>query len=157
MPYRSRYATFSARKMSSPEQKALKSHAIKVAARYYETDQSGVVHHTVYPMWFEMGRTELMRASGLVYRDMEEEGIFFVVVELHVKYHLPARYDEELELETTCTRGSRATQEHSYRLTRCRDGALLTEGSTVVACVGREGRARRIPSFVYEPIAGIST
>jgi acyl-CoA thioester hydrolase len=138
----------------SPQREPLESHRIKIAARYYETDQSGVVHHSVYPMWFEMGRTELLRANGLVYKKFEEEGMFFVVVELHVRYHLPARYDEELELETTSTRWSRATQEHSYRLTRCQDGALLTEGSTVLACVNRSGQVRRIPRYIYESVAG---
>ncbi|MEA3253414.1 MAG: thioesterase family protein, partial [Chloroflexota bacterium] len=123
-------------------------HTIKLSARYYETDQSGVVHHSVYPMWFEMGRTELLRTSGLVYKNLEQAGLFFVVVELHVRYYLPARYDEELELETTCTAASRAALKHSYRLTRCLDGALLTEGTTLLACAGKDGRACRIPKNI---------
>jgi len=66
-------------------------HKIIIRARYVETDQAGVVHHSVYPIWFEMGRTELLRAAGLAYKDLEAAGIFFVAVELFVKYHRPAK------------------------------------------------------------------
>ena len=63
--------------MDFPEQVAIKSHTITISARYSETDQAGVVHHSVYPIWFEMGRTELLRVNGLAYKDLEAAGIFF--------------------------------------------------------------------------------
>ena len=56
----------------------IKSHTINIVPRYAETDQAGVVHHTVYPVWLEMGRTELLRANGLAYRDLEKKGTMFV-------------------------------------------------------------------------------
>jgi acyl-CoA thioester hydrolase len=74
--------------------------------RYAETDQGGVVHHSVYPVWFEMGRTELLRANNVVYKDLEDAGVFFVVVELYIKYRRPAKYDEKLQLETSCSKVS---------------------------------------------------
>ena len=81
----------------------IQSRMIKIRPRYAETDQGGVVHHSVYPVWFEMGRTELLRANGLAYKDLEAAGIYFVVARLEVKYRQPAMYDEELELETRCS------------------------------------------------------
>jgi acyl-CoA thioester hydrolase len=120
-----------------------------IRPRYAETDQGGVVHHSVYPVWFEMGRTELLRANGLVYRDLEQDGVFFVVAELRIKYRQPARYDEKLELETRCSKVTASKVEHTYKLTRCGDGAILAEGSSVLACINAEGRIRRIPEFMY--------
>jgi acyl-CoA thioester hydrolase len=122
---------------------------ILIRPRYAETDQGGVVHHSVYPVWFEMGRTELLRDNGLAYKDLEAAGVFFVVAELRIKYRLPARYDEELELETACWKVTAAKIEHTYRLLRKADGVLLAEGASVLACVDREGKIRRMPEFMY--------
>ncbi|MBN2295772.1 MAG: thioesterase family protein, partial [Pirellulales bacterium] len=101
------------------------------------------------PVWFEMGRTELLRANGVVYRDLETTGVFFVVAELNIKYRRPAFYDEELELETTCSNVTAAKVKHTYRLTRRSTGLLLAEGSSVLACVGADGKVRRIPEFMH--------
>ena len=121
------------------------SHKISIRARYVETDRAGVVHHSVYPIWFEMGRTELLRAAGLAYKDLEAAGIFFVVVELFVKYHRPAGYDEKLELLTTCSEVTACKIKHAYQLTRCCDRVLLAEGWSTLACVDAKGKIRRIP------------
>ncbi len=73
---------------------------INVRVRYVECDPMGVAHHTVYPVWFEIGRTELLRATGGNYADMERDGVLLAVVKLEVTYKQPARYDDELTLET---------------------------------------------------------
>ena len=117
--------------------------------RYAETDQGGVVHHSVYPVWFEMGRTELLRVNGMAYKDMEEAGVLFVVAELNIKYRRPAKYDEKLQLETSCSEVSTSSVEHIYKLTRCRDRVILAEGSSVIACVNAQGKICRIPKFMY--------
>ena len=135
--------------MNFPKRMAIQSHAITITPRYAETDQGRVIHHSVYPVWFEMGRTELLRANGVAYKDLEEAGIFFVVTELHIKYHMPARYDENLQLETSCSGVDAGKIEHAYRLIRCSDGAILAEGSSILACVNAEGNVRRIPKFMY--------
>jgi acyl-CoA thioester hydrolase len=135
--------------MNSPRRMAVQSHAIIITPRYAETDQGGVIHHSVYPVWFEMGRTELLRANGVTYGDIEEDGVFFVVTELHIRYHMPARYDEDLQLETSCSGVDASKIEHAYRLVRCSDGAILAEGSSILACVNAEGNVRRIPKFMY--------
>ncbi len=132
-----------------PRHMTLSSHTIPIVPRYAETDRGGVVHHSVFPVWFEMGRTELLRANGVAYRDLEDAGIFFVVAELHIKYRRPVFYDEPLLLETTCSNVAAAKVEHTYRLLRRETGLLLTEGASVLACISAERKLRRIPEFMY--------
>jgi acyl-CoA thioester hydrolase len=103
----------------------------------------GVVHHTVYPIWFEMGRTELLRSLGGSYRDLEAQGILLAVVRLEVQYHAPARYDDLLTLRTTVHGGSRVKLEHEYELQR--DGIRLVTGRTVLACLDCDGRPQPLP------------
>lgn len=135
--------------MEYPKSMTISSHTITVVPRYCETDQAGVIHHTVYPVWFEMGRTELLRANGLAYRDLEKDGVLFVVAEMTVKYRRPCFYDELLELTTSCTRITAARVEHSYQIKRPTTGLLLAEGSTILACVDPQGKPRRMPDFMY--------
>jgi len=137
--------------MDFPKHTNIQSHTITIVPRYAETDQAGVVHHSVYPVWFEMGRTELLRANGLAYKDLEAAGVFFVVAELHIKYRRPARYDEKLVLETTCSAVTSGKVEHTYKLTCCGDGVVLAEGSSILACVNSEGKVQRIPEFMHPP------
>ncbi len=135
--------------MEFPERMTIQSHTITVVPRYVETDKGGVIHHSVYPVWFEMGRTELLRANGVAYRDLEAQGTFFVMVELRVKYRRPAFYDEQLTLETTCSNVTPGKVEHTYKLTRPGTGVVLAEGYSVLACVDGQGKLRRIPRFMY--------
>jgi len=135
--------------MNFPKHLSINSNRITIKPRYAETDQGGVIHHSVYPVWLEMGRTELLRANGIAYKDLEEAGIFFVVAELHIKYRQGAYYDEELQLETVCSKVTAGRVEHSYKLTRCRNGAVLAECSSVLACLDKEGKVRRVPEFMY--------
>jgi len=133
--------------MNFPERITIQSHTITIVPRYAETDKAGVVHHSVYPVWFEMGRTELLRANGLAYKDLEQAGVFFVVAELCIKYRRAAMYDEKLQLQTHCSNVTAGRIEHSYKLMR--DGEILAEASSVLACVNAEGKVRRIPEFMY--------
>jgi acyl-CoA thioester hydrolase len=127
----------------------IQQHTISIVPRYAETDKGGVVHHSVHPVWFEMGRTELLRANGIAYKDLEKAGVFFVVARLNIKYRRPVQYDEKLELETTCSLVTASKVEHTYKLTRCSDRVVLAEGSSVLACVSAEGKLQRIPEFMY--------
>jgi len=135
--------------MDFPEKTTIDRFTITIVPRYCETDQAGVVHHTVYPIWFEMGRTELLRANGLAYSELEKAGVYFVVAELNIKYHRPALYDEKLELTTTCTNVSTARVEHSYCLKRQSTSLMLAEGNSTLACVDAQGKVRRMPGFIY--------
>lgn len=124
----------------------LSQHEIEIRVRYQETDAQARVHHANYLAYFEMGRVEMLRAAGYSYRGLEEQGILLVVSEVSCRYYLPANYDDLLKLETTTVRAKGARMEHRYRLFR--DGELLAEGQTVLACVDRNGRVRRLPKWL---------
>jgi len=136
-------------KIDFPDCTTIKEHTITVIPRYCETDQAGVVHHTVYPVWFEMGRTELLRVNGLAYSQLEKAGVFFVVSELTAKYRRPSFYDENLELTTICSRITNVRIEHTYILKRAETGVILAEGTSILACVDRQGKPRRMPEFMH--------
>lgn len=118
-------------------------HEIQIRVRYCETDAMGFLHHGHYFSYFEMGRTELLRSQGGNYREMEDSGLFMVVVKVECKYRKPARYDDVLTLRTRITRVTPAKLEHEYRLYR--DEELLTEAHSTLACLDRQGVVQRIP------------
>jgi acyl-CoA thioester hydrolase len=122
---------------------AMTSHTIQIRVRYPEVDAMGYLHHSRYFQYFEMGRVELLRASGHTYAELEREGCFFVVVKAECKYKAPARYDDELTLTTTIERQSQVRIDHTYQLRR--DQTLLAEAATTIACVGGDGQLRQIP------------
>jgi acyl-CoA thioester hydrolase len=124
----------------------LTEHEIEFRVRYQETDAGGYVYHGNYFTWFEMGRTELLRASGATYRQMEQEGVFIVVVKAECRYFRPARYDDHLRLTTTVTRVTAARIEHDYRLHRGQD--LLAEAHITLCAVDRTGVPQRLPDWL---------
>ncbi|MFM8286870.1 MAG: acyl-CoA thioesterase [Planctomycetaceae bacterium] len=77
------------------------THELEIRVRYNETDSMGFLHHAQYFVYFELGRTELLRARGGNYRDIEAAGLFMVVVQLECRFRKSARYDELLTLQTT--------------------------------------------------------
>ena len=133
-----------------PKNISISSHTICISPRYSETDKAGVIHHSVYPVWLEMGRTELLRINGLAYKDLETAGIYFVVAQLNIKYRRPCLYDQPIELETICGKVSASRAEHTYRITDKSTNILLTEASTILACVDNNGKIRRMPKFMYQ-------
>ncbi len=131
-----------------PEGIKIDEHTTVIYPRYSETDQAGVIHHSTYPIWFEIGRGELLRVNGLAYRDLEKSGIYFVVVDLSIKFRRPARYDVAVRLETRCGRVTGSRVEHTYRVTEESTDMLLTEGRSTLACVDEQGKLRRVPPFM---------
>jgi acyl-CoA thioester hydrolase len=126
----------------------------RVRVRYAETDQMGVVYHSNYLIWFEVGRVELIRQMGLDYKRMEEEeGCGISVVDVHARYRLPARYDDELVIETRLLAARRAVVKFSYRILRDVDGVLLCEGETMHVCVGRDMKKMCLPPRYAERFA----
>ena len=93
-----------------------------------------------------MGRTELLRSQGRTYREMEDAGLFIVVVRAECRYHRPARYDELLKLRTTVARVRAASIEHDYHLFR--GDELLAEAHVVLCCVDNEGNPQRLPEWL---------
>jgi acyl-CoA thioester hydrolase len=120
---------------------------IQVRVRYAETDRMGLLHHANYLVYFEQARTELLRSGGRTYKDLEDQGFFLVVVKLEVKYKLPAHYDDVLTIRTTLTRTTPIRIEHKYEVLR--DGALLAEGFSTLACVGPDGKLRELPTWLH--------
>lgn len=117
---------------------------MEVRVRYCECDPMGVVHHANYAIWFEMGRTEMLRSQGGNYRDLEAAGRFLVVVDLATRFKRPARYDDELTLTTFMLEATPARLRHGYELTRGQD--ILATATSSLACVDAHGSLQPIPA-----------
>src|SRR4051812_29844901 len=122
------------------------SHEITFRVRYAETDRMGLLHHANYIVYFEMGRTELLRERGVSYRDLEDSGHLLVVVEVGCKFKKPAYYDDLLTIRTTVSRVTHVKVVHQYQVFR--DGLLLAEGHSTLACVDREGKPQALPDVI---------
>ena len=129
-------------------QPAPTEHRMDIRVRYAEVDRMGAVHHSRIWVYLEMGRTELLRAAGVNYAELEAAGVFFVVARCWAKYHSPARYDEVVTLITRITKMGAAKIDHEYEL-RGPDGRLIATAGTMLACVNRSGQIIPIPPFVH--------
>jgi acyl-CoA thioester hydrolase len=125
-----------------------------IRVRYAETDQMGIVYYANYFVWFEVGRTDLLRASGWTYREMEAEGFALPVLEAHCGYRQSARYDDALEITTRGTLLSPVRVRFDYQVVRAADAAPLADGYTVHASLDREGRPKRLPDRVARILDG---
>jgi acyl-CoA thioester hydrolase len=126
----------------------MQSGEITIRVRYAETDRMGLLHHANYLVYFEQGRTELLRSRGLAYRDLEDKGFLMVVTRIEVKYRSPARYDDLLTLRTTVVRTTLVRIDHRYEVFR--DGVLVAEGSSTLACVDRDGNIQKLPDLLID-------
>ena len=126
----------------------------RVRVRYAETDQMGIVYHANYLVWFEVGRVELLRQRGLTYKNIEiEERRGLAVVEASARYKAPARYDDELIVQTRVVGVRGPVVRFAYKIVRADDGVLLCEGETVHVVVGRDMKRRPIPKKYAELLA----
>ena len=126
----------------------------RVRVRYAETDQMGVVYHANYLVWFEVGRVEMIRQMGLDYKRMEQEdGCGIAVVQVDVRYRAPARYDDELVIETRLMAARGPVVRFGYRILRVGNGDLLCEGETTHVVVDREMKKTRLPQQYAERFA----
>lgn len=125
-------------------------HTTKIRVRYGETDQMGIVNNAVYPSYFEVGRTEMFRKVGLPYSKIEKEGIMLPLSELHIKYHRPAVYDEELAIETYVDEYPTSRIRFKYNIYN-EAGKLLVSGETVLAFLNADTRRpTRIPEYLKD-------
>ncbi len=109
-----------------------------VTVRYAETDQMGVAHHSVYPVWFEVARTDWIKALGTTYSQLEQQGVMLPLTQLQVSYLRPAHYEDELTVTASLARLTPARMVFAYRVEkRSAEGevALLSEGTTLHAVV----------------------
>ncbi len=117
----------------------------RLRVRYAETDQMGRAHHMQYLAWFELGRTELLRAAGAAYSEIERQGVMLPVSNVDVEYLSGAGYDELVEVETRVSEVRSRTVTFAYVATRAETGEILATGSTRLVCTNGEGRPKRIP------------
>lgn len=106
------------------------SSVTEVTVRYAETDCMGVVHHAVYPIWFEIARTDYIKNSGMSYADMEKAGIMLPVTGISCRYRRPAKYDDCLLISAKISRLTPARIEFSYTVTRKGESEILAEGTS---------------------------
>lgn len=122
------------------------NHTVELRVRYHECDPMGYAHHSVFPVWMEVARIEMLRADDIDYGQVERDGMFIVVAAMSLQYRRPVRYDDQLSLTVVLEKTSAAKIEHSYQFHR--DGILLATAQTTLACVDREGRPMRVPEFL---------
>jgi len=124
-----------------------------VRVRYAETDKMGVAYYANYFVWFEVGRTDWLRAFGSTYRDMEREGIILPVIEAHCEYRRPSRYDDELEVRTEGRMLSPIRLEFNYTVVHRGDDQVTASGRTVHAALDPAGRPCRLPDRIRQVFA----
>src|SRR5512142_3405174 len=111
----------------------------RLRVRYAETDQMGVVYHSNFVIWFEVGRVELLRMLGFTYQQMEvADDCHLPVVDLRCRYKSPARYDDELIIRTAFKNIRGSLVHFGYEVLRANDGTLLAEGETTHLVTDRE-------------------
>lgn len=126
-------------------------HEIEVRVRYAETDQMGIVHHSNYLVWFELGRSEFCRARGFSYRDMEEkDNAFLVVAEVYCRYKSPAFYEDVLTVRTSVGEVRSRSIRFVYEIIRQSDEILLAEGETLHLVTDENKKVRSLPDGYKE-------
>ncbi len=125
----------------------MQSHQTRLRVRYAETDQMGVVYYANYLVWMEVGRVELCKALGFRYKDMElDDGVFLAVVEAHCRYIYPARFDQDVVVESSVDRVTPRLVEFGYEMRDGDDGRKLAIGSTKHMFCGRDMKPVRLPA-----------
>lgn len=126
-------------------------HRTRFRVRYAETDQMGVVYYANYLVWMEIGRVELVRERGFNYRELEQtEGLFLSVIDASCHYLYPARFDDEIVIQTEVVNSSSRTIEFAYQIRSATSDRLLAQGSTRHIWLNREWRPVRLPDHYRE-------
>lgn len=129
------------------ESTALAAHVSHLKVRYAETDQMGVVYYANYLIWMEVGRVGLVRTLGLDYKKLEQtEGLYLSVIEANCRYLYPARFDQEIAIETCIREANSRMVEFSYRVLSLNPDRLLATGKTRHIWLNREFRPTRLPA-----------
>jgi acyl-CoA thioester hydrolase len=122
---------------------------VEFRVRYADCDAMGHLHHARYWEYFEHARTELLRQNGFRYRDLEADGVHFVVYRAACRYILPIRYDARVTVVAKVARTTHVRVDHTYEITH--HGKRMCEASTTLACVGPDGRPRPMPEALWTP------
>ena len=126
-------------------------HDTEIRVRYAETDQMGIVHHSNYLVWFELGRSEFCRARGFSYKDMEEkDNALMVVAESYVRYKSPAFYEDVLVIKTQVGEVRSRSIRFIYEVHRPSDDTLVAEGETLHLVTDENKKVRSLPEAYKE-------
>ena len=126
-------------------------HETEIRVRYAETDKMGIVHHSNYLIWFEAGRSELCRARGFSYKEMEEQdNALMVVAETYCRYKSPAYYEDILTVRTQVAEVRSRSIRFIYEIVRNSDEALLAEGETLHLVTDENKKVKLIPDSYKE-------
>jgi acyl-CoA thioester hydrolase len=123
-------------------------HVSELRVRYAETDQMGVVYHSNYLIWCEIGRTDYIRALGRPYTELERDGVALAVAEATMRCHAPARYDDVIRIETTLTEIKSRTLTFDYVITHAATDARLVTARTILVSLDPNGRVVALPAAV---------
>jgi len=126
-------------------------HRTQIRVRYAETDAQGIVHHAVYPVWFEEGRSDFLRKIGVAYSHWEHQGYFVVVADLSIRYLKPALYEDQLTVVTSIKRFKKRLMEFNYQVMDD-SGAIITHGSTRHLIMDKEGKPSALTDSFYQQI-----
>ncbi len=130
----------------------MKSNEIKIRIRYGETDQMGVVYHGNYAQYLEMGRIEWLRALGISYKKMEDDGIMLPVISMSLKFKMSACYDDLINVKTQLKKTPTAKIEFDYEITNER-GEVLTTANTVLAFINmKTNKPTRVPQLILDKL-----
>jgi acyl-CoA thioester hydrolase len=130
-------------------------HETEVRVRYAETDQMGIAHHANYLIWFETGRSDLCRARGFSYKQMEDEDdAFMVVAESYCRYKQPAHYDDQLIIRTRIGELRSRSIRFVYEVVRAHDDELIAEGETLHVVTDRHKKVRTLPDVYRSRLLG---
>lgn len=124
--------------------------SIEFRVRYAETDRMGVVYHSHYLVWCEIGRTDHIRGSGMTYREMEQRGITLAVAEASVRYKAPARYDDMVRVQTTISDVSSRTVTFDYVIANADTDEILATARTTLVSLDRQQRVAALPRDVRD-------
>ncbi len=135
----------------APADAVLLINETRVRVRYAETDQMGVVYHSNFFIWFEVGRVELLRQLGFSYKEMEEQdGCFIAVVDARCRYRSPAHYDDEIVVRTRLKNVRGSLIHFGYEALRAGDGTLLADGETTHIVTDAQMKKRDLPKKYRE-------
>jgi acyl-CoA thioester hydrolase len=128
-------------------------HKTTCRVRYGDTDKMGFVYNANYFRWFEIGRSEMLRAMGVSYKSVESRGFYLPVSEMYCKFNSPSQYDDILLIETSIDKRYRAGMKFDYQIF-CENGdKILASGYTKHACMDSSGHVVRPPKFLMDTIA----
>ena len=129
-----------------------KKNLTKIRVIYADTDALGIVYHTNYIKWFEVGRGELLRELGIPYSQIENMGYYLPLTEVNCHYLCPARYDQIVLIETQIIFVKRASIKFRFLIWDEKQEKTLVEGESVHACINKQGKIVRIPREITEQI-----